>query len=247
MIELLPRALKLLLTDPRRLMRRGWRLIRPMRGDYRRKFRMTLRQWLLFNEQEIAFGKPRCRWMGVRCMKNPLDMWIYQEILFEVRPDVVVEIGSAEGGTTMYLAHLMDLLGKGVVLSIDFDRTAFRIEHPRVVTFDGRSTDPAVFAKAAATCDGKVVMVIQDADHTKEGVLADLCAYGPLVSVGSYLIVEDGLVDLFRPGDGLGWLSDGPLAATEEFLRTNSEFVVDQDRERYILTSNPRGYLRRVQ
>ena len=130
----------------------------------------------------------------------------------------------------MYLAHLMDLLGKGVVLSIDFDRTAFRIEHPRVVTFDGRSTDPAVFAKAAATCDGKVVMVIQDADHTKEeGIGSPVRLRATRECWQLYLIVEDGLVDLFRPGDGLGWLSDGPLAATEEFLRTNSEFVVDQD------------------
>ena len=167
---------------PRRVLRRVWRLIRPMRGDYRRKFRMTLRQWLLFNEKEIAFGKPRCRWMGVRCMKNPLDMWIYQEILFEVKPDIVVEIGSAEGGTTMFLAHCLDLLGKGMVVSVDCDRSAFAAKHPRVLALTGRSDDAAILSRIAALCEGKTCMVIQDADHSRAGVLADLDAYSKFVT-----------------------------------------------------------------
>jgi cephalosporin hydroxylase len=89
-------------------------------------------------------------------------------------------------------------------------------------------------------------MVIHDADHRKEQVLSDLERYAPLVTAGNYLIIEDGIVDLFRPGNGLGTWTDGPLAATDEFLRTNPHFQVDSERERYLMTYNPRGFLRRV-
>lgn len=221
-----------------RLVRRS---LTPMDGEYRRKYRMSLRNWLLYHQREIVLDK--CRWMGVPALKNPLDAWIYQEILYETRPEVVVEIGSAAGGGTLYLAHLMDIVSHGLVVSVDMDRSNYVVEHDRIVEVTGRSDDPRVVESVAAQCAGKRVMVIHDADHSKDQVLKDLSLYAPFVSVGCYLVIEDGIVDLFRAHDGLGWRREGPLAATRQFLRENEDFKSDLHRERYLMTYNPRGFL----
>ena len=205
---------------------------------------MSLREWLFYHQREVAFDK--CRWMGLRSLKNPFDAWIYQEILHDVRPDVVIEIGSYEGGTTLYLAHLLELIGNGFVVSIDIDRSRFLASHPRIHTFTGDSGSREILDAVRDLCRGKTVLVVHDADHTKDRVLADLEIYAPLVTVGSYLIVEDGFIDLFEPDDGIGTWTEGPLSAVEEFLTGNPGFVPDRERERYLITYNPRGYLRRV-
>ncbi|MEA2627346.1 MAG: hypothetical protein QOD06_3391 [Candidatus Binatota bacterium] len=184
--------------------------------------------------------------MGVPAFKNPLDAWILQEIVHEVRPGAIVEIGSAAGGSTLYLAHLLDLLGRGRVISVDLDRARFQARHPRIVEVTGDSGAPETRARVAALCEERPVMVVHDGDHRREPLLADLESYAPLVSVGSYLIVEDGVIDLFEAGDGIGTRDQGPLFAIEEFLGRHPEFVVDEDRERYLVTYNPRGYLKRV-
>ncbi len=225
------------------------RCVRPRRlrrvvRAYRRRFRMTLGAWLGYHQSDVVFES--CSWMGVKAWKNPLDAWIYQEIVHEVRPDVIVELGSASGGGALYLAHLLELLGNGVVVSVDIDRSSFVAEHPRLLTVTGPSSAPATVEQVAELCRGKRAMVIHDADHAKQQVLEDLRCYAPLVTVGSYLIVEDGIVDLFHPWESLGVSYEGPLAATEEFLRTSDDFEVDAGRERYVLTYNPRGFLRRV-
>lgn len=214
------------------------------KDDYLAAFQMTLGEWLIHHQQNVVFK--HCNWMGIRAVKSPLDAWIYQEILFEVQPDVLVEIGSLYGGTTLYFAHLMDLLGKGQVISVDIDRSRYEAKHDRIVDITGDSSSDEVVEQVARLCEGKRVLVLHDGDHTREQVTKDLAAYAPLVSVGSYLIIEDGIVDLFEPGDGLGWRRDGPLAAVEEFITANPNFVVDEQRERYIMTYNPRGYLKRV-
>lgn len=207
---------------------------------------MTLREWLEYHQSKITFEQ--CTWMGVQAWKNPLDAWIYQEILCEVRPDVVVEVGSAFGGGTLYLAHILDLLGSGTVVSVDIDRSRFQADHPRIATVTGDSAAPETIEEVTRLCKGKRVLVIHDADHRRPKVLADLACYAPLVSVGSYLIVEDGIVDLFHPHELMGVSYPGPLEATEEFLGSNlgASFEVDESRERYLLTYNPRGFLRRT-
>lgn len=214
-----------------------------MPGEYRRRYRMTLRDWLIYHQEEVVVDQ--CYWMGIPALKNPLDAWIYQEILFETQPDIVVELGSAAGGSTLYIAHLFDLIGHGEVLSVDADRTNFQAVHHRITMITGMTDDAEVVKNVKAHCSGKSVMVIHDADHRKEQVLVDMDLYAPMVTPGNYLIVEDGIVDLFRPGDGLGSWTDGPMAATEEFLRHNTDFHVDVRRERYLMTYNPRGFLRR--
>jgi cephalosporin hydroxylase len=215
-----------------------------MRGDYRSRFNMTLRDWMLYHQRHIHYVK--CDWMGVKALKNPLDAWIYQEIIYKVKPDVIVEIGSYFGGSTLFFAHMLDLIGKGVVISIDINRENFKVSHERIVSITGNSSSSEVVRQVSNICHGKTVMVIQDGDHHKLQVLKDLRAYWSLVSLNSYLIVEDGIVDLFKPGDSIGSYIDGPLAAVEEFLKENSHFIVDSKCERFIITYNPKGYLKRV-
>lgn len=205
---------------------------------------MTLREWLARYQREIVFDQ--VTWMGVPTQKNVLDAWIYQEILHEVRPDVVVEIGSNTGGSTLFLAHMLDIIGHGTVLSIDICRDVYQVEHPRIVTVTGDSASHAIPTRARLYCRDQRVMVIHDGDHHREQVRKDLELYAPLVAVGSYLIVEDSIVDVMditadyiRPGEG-------PLPAIEDFLAAHPEFQVDESRERHILTYNPRGFLKRI-
>lgn len=241
--QLAAKGLRLLLTEPRAFAHKLGRLLSPTRGQYDQSLRMTLREWLLYHQRNILFSK--CVWMSVPTRKNPLDAWVIQEIVVDVKPDVVVEIGSAEGGSTLYLAHLLDILGRGTVVSVDIDRTLFQVSHQRIITITGDSSASETIEQVRRHCNG-TVLVIQDGDHRKAAVLRDLRAYAPVVSVGSYFIIEDGIIDLFRPGDGIGTFDEGPLAAVEEFLAERTDFALDRERERYLLTYNPKGFLRRI-
>jgi cephalosporin hydroxylase len=214
------------------------------RKEYHQKYIMTLREWLVFHQKEIVFK--HVKWLGTQILKNPLDAWIYQEIIYDVKPDVIVEIGSKYGGSTKYFANLLDLLENGIVVSIDIDRSKYHLEHKRVSVLTGDSASPEIIEAVARLCKDKTVLVIHDGDHRKEQVLKDLDNYAPFVTPGSYYIVEDGIVDLFHYGDGLGFKEPGPLAAVEEFLSTHSDFIVDKEKERYMLTYNPNGFLKRV-
>jgi cephalosporin hydroxylase len=184
--------------------------------------------------------------MGIRAAKNPFDAWMYQEIIYEIKPEVIVEIGSAEGGSALYFANLLDILGKGEVISIDISRSGYKAKHPRIREITGDSSGPETIAKVAGFCSNKSVLVVHDGGHSHEQVLKDLRSYSKFVSVNSYFIVEDGIIDLFKPEDGIGSYEDGPLVAIDEFLKNNPNFVVDEEKERYILTYNPRGFLKRI-
>lgn len=187
--------------------------------------------------------------MGVPMIKNPLDAWAFSEILYEVKPERVIEIGSGAGGTTLYLANLLDLIGNGVVISIDINREIFTAKHKRIIEITGDSHSLSTFRKAAKLCKGKSVLVIHDGDHNKGAVLKDLRTYSRLVTLNSYFIVEDGILDLFAPTSVIGLsggVEEGPLAAVQEFLQENTAFHVDRRWERYIITYNPQGYLKRT-
>jgi cephalosporin hydroxylase len=213
---------------------------------YASKYSMSVADWMIYHQQKVVFDK--VRWMGIETQKNVLDCWLYQELLWNVRPDVLIEIGSYAGGSTMYFCHLFDLLRHGQVISIDINRSSYQAAHPRLTDITGDCSDPAIVAEVSNLCRGKRVMAIHDADHTREAVLRDLRLYADLISVGSYFIVEDGVVDLFDASAAplLGWDRPGPLAAIREFLEEDRRFVVDEDCERYLITYNPRGYLKRV-
>lgn len=188
-------------------------------------------------------------WMGVKILKNPMDLWTYQEIIFEKRPNLIVETGTAHGGSALYFAHLMDLIGHGEVVTIDVAPAAQfpkRKMHPRLTYLQGSSTDPKIagIVKQNAALHGLKVMVILDAAHTKEHVLAELDIYHEIVTPGQYLVVEDTNLNGRPAESGYG---PGPAEALEEWLSNHPEFVVDRSRERHHLTFNPGGFLLRAE
>ena len=182
-------------------------------------------------------------WLGSQALKNPLDLWVYQEIMAETRPDVVIETGTYRGGSAHFLASVCDLLGSGEVVSIDIEpqRDDYP-EHPRITYLAGRSsTDPDVLAEVRERVGGRRTMIVLDSDHSQAHVDAELEAYAPFVPVGCYLIVEDSNIGQIRPD-----LMPGPLQSIETFLASGSDFAIDREREKFLLTFNPSGYLRRV-
>jgi len=184
------------------------------------------------------------RWLGTRLYKCPLDLWIYQEILHEVRPDVIVETGTKFGGSAYYLASICDLLGRGEVITIDIEALPDRPRHPRIRYVTGSSTDPDVVARIDALVNERQsVLVILDSDHSRQHVLEELDAWHSRVSLGSYLIVEDTHMNGHPVVNQHG---PGPWEALAHWLPQHPEFVRDKRREKFLLTFNPRGYLKRV-
>ena len=229
--------------DPHLSFRKLMTWFRPMRSDYRRIWNSSLRKWMIHYHRDLLFDK--VTWMGIPARKMVLDAWVYQQILHKLRLDFVVEIGNAEGGSAMFLANMFDLLGHGEVIAVDIDRSIFQVSHPRIRLVTGDSLAPETLRQVEELTHGGRGLVIQDGDHSTDHVLADLKAYAQFVAVGSYLIVEDTAIDLFRAGDGLGSV-DGPLGAVEAFVREDSRFQIDGSQEFFQITLNPRGYLKRV-
>lgn len=182
-------------------------------------------------------------WRGVRLLKNPLDLWLYQEIVHEVRPDVIVEAGTRYGGTASYLADLCELEGHGRIVTVDIEVFPNRPEHPRISYFTGSSTDPAIIAQMDEVILGGRTLIILDSDHSRDHVLAELRAWHSRVPVGSYLIVEDSNINGHPVATGWG---PGPMEAVDLFLQENDDFVVDESMHKFFMTFNPRGYLKRV-
>jgi cephalosporin hydroxylase len=182
-------------------------------------------------------------WLGTPASKCPLDLWVYQEILAETRPDLIVETGTHMGGSALFFASMCDILGQGRVVTIDIVE-AERPAHDRIRYMHGSSIDPAIVDEVRTTAVGvSRVMVVLDSDHEAGHVLAELRAYAPLVTPGCYLIVEDTSVNghPVLPEHG-----PGPAEAVEAFLAEDERFQVDRERETFLLTFNPGGYLRRV-
>lgn len=197
------------------------------------------------------------RWMGRPIIQYPQDMIAMQEILWDVRPDLIIETGIAHGGSLVYYASLCELMGQGEVLGIDIDIRPHNREaieaHPmfkRIRLLQGSSTDPAIVGQAHALAAGKKVLVVLDSNHTHEHVLAELQAYAPLVSVGSYCVVFDTVVEDLPPGlypDRPWDVGNNPKTAVHEYLRQNANFEIDRDIEAKIqITVAPGGYLRRT-
>jgi cephalosporin hydroxylase len=189
------------------------------------------------------------RWLGIATLQNPNDVWVIQEIITEVRPDFVVETGTAFGGSAALWAMILDQVNpEGRVITIDIarlvsTRTLPEVARRKVDFLVGSSTAPEIVAEVTRRVKGRRTIVILDSDHSRDHVLAELKAYSPLVGVGSYLIVQD--TDI----NGHPVLKDagpGPMEAVEEFLRGNAAFRSDRSRERLLFTVLPKGYLKRV-
>lgn len=185
-------------------------------------------------------------WMGVKVYKCPFDLWIYQEIICAERPDVVIETGTAAGGSALFMAHVQDQVGAGRIVSIDV-APQVRPVHPRIRYMEGSSIDPAVVsAVRSEILPSERVLVILDSLHNRDHVLEELRVWSPLVAPSGRIIVEDTNINGhpvhtdYPPDQG-----PGAWEAVEAFLAENSDFEVDHAAERLLLTFNPRGYLRR--
>jgi cephalosporin hydroxylase len=184
------------------------------------------------------------RWLGTRALKAPQDLWLYQEIVSELRPGLIVETGTFEGGSALYLATVCEAIGHGEVVTVDVRRRGDLPRHERIVYVVGSSTDPEVVARVqerARAAEG--VLVILDSDHSRDHVLGELRAYGPLVSPGGYAIVEDTNINGHPVARHWG---PGPMEAVDAYLAEGAPFEIDRGREKFLFTCNPRGFLRRT-
>ncbi len=183
-------------------------------------------------------------WFGYKAMKCPLDMWTYQELITEIRPDWIIETGTHAGGSAYFLASMLDLLGKGKIVTIDIEEMPNRPEHARLTYLTGSSTSDEILEQVSAMVgENDRCIVILDSDHSRDHVLKEMDKYEKFVQSGSYLIVEDTNINghPVKPRWGRG-----PYEAVQEFLTRNRDFVVDKGCERFLMTLNPGGYLRRV-
>jgi cephalosporin hydroxylase len=202
-------------------------------------------------------------WLGLPIIQLPEDMLRIQEVIFKVKPDVIIETGIAHGGSLIFYASLCKAMGKGRVLGIDIEirpHNRKRIEEhdlfPLVTLIEGSSIEPTIVAQARNFIkEGETVLVLLDSCHTKEHVLSELEAYGPLVSRGSYIVAMDGIMQQLvgAPRTKSEWSWNNPKEAALEFVKSHSNFKIEEPpfsfnegvvQER--VTYWPSGFIRRV-
>ena len=173
-------------------------------------------------------------WLGVPVLKCPLDLWVMQEIIHEVKPDLIIETGTFMGGSALYFASVLDAIGKGFVTTVDVEEKKDRPVHPRICYVRGSSVDTDVLYHMEVEHRKRRTLVVLDSDHSYDHVLEELEAYAPLVSPGSYLVVED-------------TNTPGPSDAVRDFLYSveGSHFTVDRSREKFGTSFNNGGWLRK--
>ncbi|MFC5448768.1 cephalosporin hydroxylase family protein [Paenibacillus aestuarii] len=195
-------------------------------------------------------------WMGRPIIQLPQDIIALQEIIWSIRPDLIIETGVAHGGSIIFHASMLELIGEdGEVVGIDIDiRKHNRVEienHPmfkRITLIEGSSTDQEVFAQVKEISKNKKkVMVILDSNHTHQHVLDELNLFSPLVTKGSYMIVLDTVIE-DMPEDSFPnrpWgIGDNPKTAVWEFVKTNDRFVIEKEfNHKLMITVAPDGYL----
>lgn len=183
-------------------------------------------------------------WFGIPTQKCPLDLWVYQEILFELRPDMIIETGTANGGSALFLACICDLIGNGNIITIDIEKKERRPQHERITYLIGASTSTEIVEKVKCLIKEKEkILVLLDSDHSKENVLKEMHVYNEFVAVGSYMVVEDTNVNGHPVFEEFG---PGPMEAVEEFVKENKNFVIDKSKEKLYLTFNPNGFLQKI-
>lgn len=184
-------------------------------------------------------------WQGVPILKNPLDLWIYQEIVWDLQPTLIIETGTAYGGSALFFASMLDRRQAGRVVTIDLEPHETLPSHPRLTALKGSSTDPKLFAHVKAMAEQCArVMVVLDSDHSKAHVLDELALYASLVTPGQFLIVED--TNICGHPIERDWMGGpGPAEALAEWLPNHPEFQPDVLAERMMMTFYPGGWLRR--
>lgn len=204
-----------------------------------------------FHELYYANGSQtwsNTKWLGYDVLKCPLDAWIYQEIIFENKPDFIIETGTMHGGGTLFFASICDLINHGTIISIDTDNTNHfekLPKHKRIRYITGSSIDDDTVRQVkdfiSLDSTSSTSMAILDSDHRKEHVIQEMKIYGQIVSVENYLIVEDTNLDTYcKTGFA------GPLMAVEQFLKEFKNFEIDKSKGKFYLSFNPNGYLKKI-
>lgn len=198
-------------------------------------------------------------WMGVPIIQMPADIMATQEVIWSTKPDIIIETGVARGGSMIFMASLLHVIGKGRVIGVDIDIRAHNRDSieshplaPRITLIEGASTAPETLARVQAEIPaGASVMVVLDSDHSRDHVLAELRAYGPLVTEGQYLVVADTLLgrgDMAQTPtkrSKVWYPGDEPYAALNAYLDETDRFETDEALNgKLVLSSSPGGYLR---
>jgi len=198
-------------------------------------------------------------WMGRPIIKFPNDMIAQQEIVWRTKPDLIIETGIAHGGSIIFSASLLELIGNGHVIGVDIDiRQHNRTEienHPmakRITMIEGGSTDTAVFARVKDLAkSAKSVMVILDSNHSHQHVYDELALYADLVTVGNYCILPDTFIEFFPKGyysaDRVWDVGNNPWTAMRQFMASRSDFELDPTPvAKTMITESFDGYLKRI-
>ena len=195
-------------------------------------------------------------WLGVPVIQTPEDLVLLQEVIFKVRPDVIIEVGIAHGGGMIFEASLLELLGRGKVIGVDIDIREHNrkvIEaHPlakRIEMVQGDSVNPETIAEVKKKIPARSkTLVCLDANHIKNHVLRDLELYQEFVPIGSYIVVFDTISsDLAKRGAAKElYIDNGPGEAVTEFLKKNNDFQIDTQFNKLYSSHNQNGYLKRI-
>ena len=198
-------------------------------------------------------------WMGSPIIAYPQDMIAMQELIWEIKPDLIIETGVAHGGSIIYYASLLNMIGNGTVLGIDIDIRSHNrklIEsHPmfnRIELIEGSSTSNQVYEVVKKMAESKKkILVCLDSNHTHDHVLKELELYAPLVSKDSYCVVFDTVVEDMGPDWDWGirdWgVGNNPKTAVYEYLKQNKDFKIDSSIDsKLLVTVAPSGYLKKI-
>lgn len=202
-------------------------------------------------------------WLGRPVIQLPEDMIRIQEVIYTLKPDIIVETGVAHGGSLIYYASIFEAMGVGHVIGVDIEIRAHNRkaieEHrlfPRISLIEGSSTAPDIVNRVSEEIpENAKVLVILDSNHSRDHVFAELEAYHDFVSSGSYIVATDGVMELVAdaPRGNLEWSKDNPIEAVRDFCAAHPEFILEQPSWPFSeselkanVTHWPSAYLRRV-
>lgn len=203
-------------------------------------------------------------WMGRPIIQYPQDIMAMQELIWEVKPDLIIETGIAHGGSLIFYASMLELCAlsggpeDAQIIGIDIDIRAHNrqaiVDHPmnrRITMFEGSSIAPEMVAKVVELATKKKnIMLVLDSNHTHDHVLAELNAYAHLTSLNSYCVVFDTVIEDMPDGmfnDRPWGIGNNPKTAAHQFLKEHPEFLIDMKVQNKLqITVAPDGFLKRV-
>jgi cephalosporin hydroxylase len=227
--------------------RKGGPVIPGRAGELYENYDLT--KYLTLTEREewgihmAVYASTQGVWLGHQMQKCPLDLMSQHDIIWQNRPDCLVETGTWKGASALFYATLMEGMNHGFVITVDHSDWVGKPNHPRINYITGKSTNPEVMELIHRVTDHCMkVMVVLDSDHTKAHVLQEMDLYAPLVTMGQYMIVEDTNIH----GHPIrADCPEGPYEAVQEWLTRHDDFVIDSEIEP-IVSHCPKGYLQRI-